>query len=273
MNKSQKNIFKHSQRPTVIGMVHCAPLMGYDEYPGEKEVEKKFKTDLRTLIEGGVDAVMVENNYDTPHFEKAKRSTVPQLTKLCLQARKITDKPLGLCVLWNDYETALSIAKIAGFNFVRIPVFVDKVKTAHGIFDKKSKEVLEFREQINAQDILIFADVQVKHAKHLIKRPLGDVVGDAVNSGADGIIITGKWTGDPLTIDDVREVGKITGDIPLLLGSGVTPDNVKDYDVSGIIIGSYFKEKFSPDKKDKHNIFPWSCRVQLNKVKKFMKSL
>ena len=273
MNKSQKNIFKHSQRSTVIGMVHCAPLMGYDEYPGEKEVEKKFKTDLHTLIKGGVDAVMIENNYDTPHFEKAKRSTVPQLTKLCLQARKITDKPLGLCVLWNDYETALSIAKIAGFNFVRIPVFVDKVKTAHGVFDKKAKEVLEFREQINAQDILVFADVQVKHAKHLIKRPLGDAVRDAVNSGADGIIITGKWTGDPPTIDDVREAYKITGDIPLLIGSGVTSDNVKNYDVSGIIIGSYFKEKFFPDKKDEHNIFPWSCKIELDKVKDFMKSV
>ncbi|MFH0969242.1 MAG: BtpA/SgcQ family protein [Patescibacteria group bacterium] len=271
MNKFRK-IFGN-KKPVVTGMVHCAPLLGYENSPGIKEVERKFMKDLKALIDGGVDAVMIENNYDVPHFETAKKSTIPQLTALCLKARKFTEKPIGLCVLWNDYEIALSIAKIANFEFVRVPVFIDRVKTDYGIFDAKADECIRFRKEINAENILIFADVQVKHAKHLLKRPLKNAVREAVRKKADGIIITGKWTRDPPTIEDVLEAEKEVKNIPLILGSGIAPENVKKYDVDGLIVGSYFKGDGDPKEKDFHNIFPWKVKMQERRIRKFMQNL
>jgi membrane complex biogenesis BtpA family protein len=271
MNKLNK-IFK-SRKPFVIGMVHCAPLLGYKNSPGINEVEKKFMQDLKALIAGGVDAVMIENNYDVPHYETAKLSTIAQLTDLCLKARKMTKKPLGLCVLWNDYETALSIAKLAGFQFVRVPVFVDKVDTDYGIFSGKFKETINFRKSINANDIMIFTDVQVKHAKHLIKRSLKDAVREAIAKKADAVIITGKWTGDPPIVSDVIEAKKAAKNTPIILGSGITPENVKIYDVDGLIVGSYFKGDGDPKEKDFHNIFPWKAKMQEKRIKKFIQGL
>lgn len=270
------SVFKkllNNKKPFVIGMVHCVPLLGYESSPGIREVEKNFVHDLKALLAGNVDAVMIENNYDIPHLEKAKVSTVPQLTQLCLLARKMTKKPLGLCILWNDYEVALSIAKVAKLNFIRIPVFVDKVKTDYGIFSGKANEVIEFRKKIRAEDVLIFADVQVKHAEHLIKRPLKDAVREAVSKKADAVIITGKWTGDPPSIEDVAEAKKAARKVPVILGSGITPENVKEYDVDGIIVGSYFKGESNPKEKDYHNVFPWKVRLQKDRVKRFMKSI
>ena len=267
-----KKIFK-KKKPLVIGMVHTAPLLGYQDSPGLKKTEQKFMQDLKALVDGGVDAVMIENNYDIPHFETAKLSTIPQLADLCLKARKFTKKPLGLCVLWNDYETALSIAKIANLDFVRIPVFVDRVKTDYGTYFAKAEECIRFRKEICAENVLIFADVQVKHAKHLIKRPLKDAVLDAVTKKADAIIITGKWTGDPPTVDDVREAVNVSGKTPVILGSGITPANVHDYDVSGLIVGSYFKGEGNPKERDYHNIFPWKAKIQKQRVVKFMQSI
>ena len=261
------------KRPFAIGMVHCAPLLGYENSPGIKEVERKFMQDLKALISGGVDAVMIENNYDVPHYETAKLSTIPQLTDLCLKARKTTNKPMGLCVLWNDFETALSIAKLARFQFIRIPVFVDKADTDYGVFSGKAKEVINFRKNIEANDVMIFADVQVKHAKHLIKRPLKDAVREAVTKKADAIIITGKWTGDPPTVQDVSEAKKSAGKIPIILGSGITSGNASSYNVDGMIIGSYFKGDGNPKEKDFHNIFPWKVKMQKKRIQKFMKGL
>lgn len=262
-----------NKRPSVIGMIHCAPLLGYANSPGPKVVEKKFIQDLKALNIGGVDAIMIENNYDVPHFENAKLSTIPNLTDLCLKARNLTKKSLGLCVLWNDYETAFSIAKIAKFDFVRIPVFVDKVKTHYGVFSGKAKEVIEFRKKIKGENILIFADVQVKHAEHLIKRPLKNAVHEAVLKKADAVIITGKWTGDPPTVQDVIEAKKYAKNVPVILGSGITPDNVKKYDVDGLIVGSYFKGRGNPKEKDFHNIFSWKVKLQEKRIKIFMQSL
>ena len=267
-----KKLFKN-KKLFVIGMVHTAPLLGYKNSPGFKEVEKKFMQDLKFLVAGGIDAVMIENNYDIPHFETAKPSTIPQLTDLCLKARKFTKKPLGLCVLWNDYKTALSIAKIANFNFVRVPVFVDRVKTHYGIFSGKAKEAIEFRKKIDAENIFIFADIQVKHAEHLIKRSLNDAVREAVAKKADAVIITGKWTGDPPTENDVKEAKKSAENIPVILGSGITLENVKKYDVDGLIVGSYFKGESNSKERDFHNIFPWKVKMQKERVKKFMQGL
>lgn len=267
-----KKIFKN-RKPIVVGMVHCAPLMGYDDSPGIKEVEKKFTQDLKALVAGGVDGIMIENNYDVPHYEKAKSSTIPQLTKLCLEARKLTKKPLGICVLWNDYEAALSIAKMANFQFVRVPVFVDKVETDYGIFNAKADDCIKFRKQINAENILIFADVQVKHAKHLIKRSLNNAIAEAIKKQADGIIVTGKWTGDPPTIKDVKEAKKETKNVPLILGSGIIPENIKNYDVDGFIVGSYFKGDGNPKERDYHNIFKWNVKMKKNRIEKFMENM
>jgi membrane complex biogenesis BtpA family protein len=248
--------------------------MGYKNSPSIREVEKKFTSDLKALISGGVDAIMIENNYDIPHLEKARLSTIPHLTDLCLKARKMTKKPLGLCVLWNDYETVLSIAKLANFQFVRIPVFVDKVKTDYGIFSAKAKETIQFRKDIDAKNILIFADVQVKHAEHLIKRPLAKAVQEAVKNLADAIIITGKWTGNPPTIQDVIDAKKSADNIPVILGSGITEKNIKEYQgINGAIIGTYFKDENESKEKDYHNIFPWQAKILASKVKKVMKSL
>jgi hypothetical protein len=270
MNKFKKAF---NDKRVVIGMVHCSPLLGYGNPLKIREVEKKFMKDLKALISGGVDAVMIENNYDAPHYETAKLSTIPHLTDLCLKARKYTKKPLGICILWNDYETALAIAKIAEFNFIRVPVFVDKVKTVYGIFSGKAKEVIDFRKKINAEDILIFADVQVKHAEHLIKRSLSVAIREAIAKKADAVIITGKWTGDPPTVKDVNEAKKTAKNIPVILGSGITTGNIKKYCADAFIVGSYFKGKGNPQEKDFHNIFSYKAKIQKSRVKKFVSVL
>jgi len=271
MNKL-KQLLK-TKKPVVIGMVHCCPLLGYKDFPGFKVVENKFMSDLQSLLDGGIDAVLIENNYDIPHYEKAKRSTIPQLTDLCVKARKITNKPLGVIVLWNDYETALSIAKFADLDFVRVPVFVDKVETDYGIFEPKSKQCLEFRNNIKANEIMILADIQVKHAKHLIERSLNDAIIDAIGNQADGIIITGKWTGDPPTIDDANNAKKTSKEVPVFLGSGMNFNNIKNYNVDGMIVGTYFKGQSPDKKKDYQNIFPWEAKIQKDRVSRFMNNL
>lgn len=54
------------------------------------------------------------------------------MTHICDILRSKTRLPLGVCCLWNDWKSALSIAKIVGLEFVRIPVFVDHIETHYG---------------------------------------------------------------------------------------------------------------------------------------------
>lgn len=59
---------------------------------------------------------------------------------------------------------------------------------------------------------------------------------------SDGVIVTGGATGCAADIEEFKKV-KQSCKIPVLIGSGVTTDNVGQYlTADGLIIGSHFKK-------------------------------
>ncbi|MGH9901052.1 MAG: BtpA/SgcQ family protein, partial [Pyrinomonadaceae bacterium] len=58
----------------------------------------------------------------------------------------------------------------------------------------------------------------------------------------DAVIVTGGVTGEPPRLADVQEA-KAHCRLPVVLGSGVSADNIADFfdAADGFIIGSYFK--------------------------------
>ncbi len=60
---------------------------------------------------------------------------------------------------------------------------------------------------------------------------------------ADGIILTGKHTGDPVDAEDILRVKTLVTDIPVIVGSGVDASNLQDYrSADAVIIGSSLKQ-------------------------------
>ncbi|HIN65298.1 MAG TPA: BtpA family membrane complex biogenesis protein, partial [Candidatus Obscuribacterales bacterium] len=59
---------------------------------------------------------------------------------------------------------------------------------------------------------------------------------------ADGVIVTGSATGKEPTLSDVESL-KEGAKLPVLIGSGITPENIPKYAqlVDGLIVGSFAK--------------------------------
>src|SRR3989344_3730115 len=205
-----KRIFNKSKN-VVIGAIHFPPLFGYKDSPGLKVALKNALADLRAFEKGGVDALIFENNYDLPHKMLVDSPVVASMTYLGKELKKATKLPVGVSVLWNDYKTALSIAKVLGLQFIRIPAFVDTVETSYGIAKANYKEAIAFRKLIGAKDVGIFADIHVKHAKLLSKHTLLQSAKLAIKAGADGLILTGKWTGDVPDLKQLKSLRKGMG--------------------------------------------------------------
>lgn len=272
MSKFQK-IFKKSK--PIIGVIHFPPLLGYKEYPGFEYIKNKALNDLKALEQGGVDAILLENNYDIPHKIFVEPETIAQMTLLAKLVREKTELPLGIIVLWNDYKASLSIAKTIGAQFIRLPVFVDKVKTNYGTITGEPKKVIACQKKIGAQDIAIFTDIQVKHAKILGKKDLLTSANQAIKAGSDGLIITGKWTGDAPRLEALKKVKKAVGDFYVLVGSGITDKNIKKFFeyADGAIVGTFFKTGKYLDKKQEINIKGYKEVVDVKKVKILTKAI
>lgn len=269
--QSLKQIFK-TDRP-LIGMIHFPPLIGQKDYPGFNFIKQKTLKEVRILENGGVNGIMIENNYDIPHFEKIDSMKAAMLGSLAELISKTTRLPLGINVLWNDYRIALAICASTRLSFFRVPAFVDTVKTDYGIMKARAKEVMALRKLLKLEHVAILADIQVKHSQMVDKKKsLTQSAKEAVKSGADVIIVTGKWTGDAPKIEDLKEARMAIGNFPILIGSGATTDNLPTLlkYADGIIVGTALKEGEVKSRKEEVNLKPFEYLINFQKTKSFV---
>ncbi|OGM09024.1 hypothetical protein A2W13_00510 [Candidatus Woesebacteria bacterium RBG_16_36_11] len=237
-----KLINKILPNKAIIGMIHFPPLVGYKKYPGFDFIVKKTLDEVKLLNLGKVHAIMVENNYDIPHKEFVDPEITAMMTILTYLVVNNTKLPVGINVLWNDYRSALGICAVTGAKFIRIPAYVDTVKTNYGVMKACSKNAVKYRKKLNLENrVAILADVQVKHSVMVNKnKPLSQSIRESIQNSADAIIITGKWTGDEPKINDLEIAKRYCRNIPILIGSGSSPSNLQTLFkyANGIIVGT-----------------------------------
>ncbi|MEM0083123.1 MAG: BtpA/SgcQ family protein [Candidatus Nezhaarchaeales archaeon] len=247
----------------VIGVVHLPPLPGSPKYDGEDVsfiIESALR-DARTLRDGGVDGVIIENFWDMPYRRcSVGPSTVASMAVIAKEVAREIDIPVGVNVLRNDVVAALAIAKVAGGSFIRVNAYVEVIVTDQGVLEPCARRVQMAKKVYRAESIKIFADVHVKHGAPLVQRPIEIVAEEALSRGlADAIILTGPSIGTPPSLEEVRKVRAKLPEASIIIGSGCNPENIDELFklADAAIVGSYFKRGnlSSPISKEKVEVF------------------
>ncbi|MDE2038047.1 MAG: BtpA/SgcQ family protein [Patescibacteria group bacterium] len=254
-------------RDITIGAIHFPPLLGYPDFPGFDTALENALADLKAFEDGGADAVIIENNYDIPHKSPVDPEIVVSMAYLAGKMAGAAKVPIGVSVLWNDYRAALSLAKAYGLRFVRVPVFVDTVKTSYGIFEGNPKDVTDFRKRIGADDVLLLTDIHVKHSEMISPYTIEESARMAIGEGSDALIVTGRWTGDAPGSSDLKMARGSAGDFPILCGSGMDEANIAELykAANGSIVST--SVKIGLKDSGETNMKPYSSRVDREKVK------
>ena len=233
----------------IIGMIHLKALPGAPRYDGNlNQIYDLALADADALIEGGVNAVQIENQFDVPYLtgNDIGPETVACLTTAAMKIRShFPEIPLGINVHLNGAEQAMAIAKAADAQFIRCFNLMNAYISNSGYIGAAAPSLMRYRKSIDAENIMIFGDFQVKHGSHAITadRTLSEKAHDIQVSGADAAILTGMATGiapDPMLIDDIKK----NLCIPLLIGSGLNAQNLPQLwpKIDGAIVGSGFKK-------------------------------
>ncbi len=251
----------------VIGMIHVHALPGTPKYRGKfGDVIDKAIEEALIYRSGGVDAIILENMHDVPYLN---RTAGPEITAamgiIGYELRMKTGLPCGMQILAGANKEALAASNAAGLNFIRAEGFVFSHIADEGLMNSDAGELLRYRKQIDAENIMIFTDIKKKHSSHQLTADvtLVETAEAAEFFLSDGLIITGSKTGsaaDPEEVNRVKEKVKV----PVLIGSGITIDNIEKYILSAdaFIIGSYFKKKGM-----------WSNELDKTKIQNFMKKI
>lgn len=215
----------------IIGMLHLPPLPGSAGYSGEPlgGIIDYVMADVEAYSAAGVSGLIVENQGDAPFSrpEDISLATVAAMTAVTVAVTGAVDVPVGVNCMANGAEQALAIAKGGGGSFIRVSQWVNAYIGNSGLINAAAPRALRFRSEIHAHDVLVFADVHVKHGSHAIvgDRQLADLAKDTAWYGADALVVTGEETGKETSTDDVAICKSATG-LPTLIGSGVGQANV-----------------------------------------------
>ena len=165
--------------------------------------------------------------------------------------------PVGFNIVANAALASLACAKASGAQFVRVNQWANAYIANEGFVEGAAADALRYRNKIDAKDVLIFADVHVKHGSHSIvsDRSVAEQARDVAFFNA-----AGTRTGHQTSVEEIQEIKK-GSNLPTIVGSGLTAENAKEIltVADGAIVGVSLK--------DSGNM---SGNTDINKVKHLM---
>ncbi len=238
------SLFAHSK--PVIGVIHVGALPGTPRgVQAVSELVARAGNEAKLYRECGIDGVIIENMHDVPYLRgEVGPEIVAAMTAIATEVKGTCGLPVGVQILAGANIEALAVAHAADLDFIRAEGYAYAHVADEGLIQASAAKLLRYRKMIGATRVQVWADVKKKHAAHAITADvsLGETAETVEFMGASCVIVTGSATGKPPNIADVQEA-KSHCSLPVLLGSGVTENNIAEFydDADGFIIGSAFK--------------------------------
>ena len=193
---------KFKKKP-IIGMVHLLPLPGSPMFNGNLEdIINRASQDVEALEKGGIDAFIIENFGDVPYDDTISLEAYSVMLTVVERLKQQTKLPFGLNIQFNCTEQEWSMAYATNADFIRVESFVENRIGSHGISYASAPKLMRKKKEFPSK-CMVFADINVKHTYPMADISLKDAAKEAIEAGANALIITGKATGQNPQIDDI----------------------------------------------------------------------
>lgn len=209
------------------------PVLAMLHLGGEDAADKlkRAQIEAATLVDGGVDAVIVENYFgDKDDVRRALEAL----------SNRTGSAVLGLNVL-RDHELAFALAAEFPVGFVQIDSIAGHLEPEADV--EYATRLAELRAASRA---LVFGGVRFKYQPvNSGRSEAEDLALGAARS--DAIVVTGEGTGMVTDLEKIERFRRtLPTDFPLIVGAGVTDENVAAQmrHADGVIVGSFLKHDY-----------------------------
>lgn len=208
----------------IFGMLH---LSG----EGHSAIFEHAKHEIDLYIEGGVDAIIVENYFGNYYdMERILQYLVETKPPIIYGVNCLHVDPMGFYLAKKFNASFVQLDSVCGHLKVRDdPGFDEFIKLCRKEYDG-----------------YILGGVRFKYMPYKSGRSLEEDLTIGMTR-CDAIVVTQDATGQETSMEKINEFRKIMGpDFPLVIGAGLTPDNCeKQFEVAdAAIVGSYFKDTY-----------------------------
>jgi membrane complex biogenesis BtpA family protein len=253
-------------RKPVIGMCHLMALPGdpgFDARGGLDAVLEHARGELRNLQGGGVDGVLISNEFSLPYLTKTEPITAITMARIIGELRSEITVPFGVNVLW-DGTASIDLAVATGARFVR-EIFTGAYASDFGVWDTNVGATARHRRAVGGDDVRMLFNIVPEAASYLATRDLASIARSTIfNCLPDGLCISGLTAGAPTDTSMLKTVKDIATDTAVVVNTGVNADNVREQlsIADAAIVGTFFKR----DGKFENSVDPQRVRLLMDQV-------
>lgn len=214
----------------IIAMLHLMALPGdpqYDSRAGMARVVDRAQRELDALQEGGVDGIMISNEFSLPYLTETEPITGMAMARVIGELRQEIRVPFGVNVLW-DGCASLELAAATDAAFVR-EIFSGVYASDFGLWNTNIGRAARHRRRLGIPDTKMLFNLLPEAARYLADRSLADITRSTIfNAAPDAVVVSGLTAGAPTDNSSLQTVKDNAGDVPVLVNTGLRPDTVTD---------------------------------------------
>ena len=229
----------------IIALLHLAPLPTdplFIRGTQIRDIVRQAAKDLDNLQRGGVDAILISNEFSLPYQNQAGHITTCTIARIIGELMDDIQVPYGVDLL-QDPINIIDLAAAVDASFVR-EQFTGAFVGEGGIFNTDISATLRRRQALDRTDLRMFYFLNAEADVYLNDRDFATIAKSMIfKCHPDGICVSGSHAGSQPNTNWISDVKQVTGDTPVFCNTGCNKNNVKEMLTisDGAFVGTAFK--------------------------------
>ena len=253
----------------IIAMLHLDPLPGDPRWRYGDTMESVVQhalADLKALQDGGVDGILISNEFSLPYQRHMNFVTPAAMAYVVGRLKDEIRVPFGVdCI--SDGEATIELAAAVGADFVR-GTFCGVYVGDGGLYNNDFSALLRRKAALHLDNLKMLYFINPESDRNLDTRPLADIAKSTIfKAHPDGLCISANAAGQDVDDALIESVKQANPEVVVLCNTGCRPDTIARKLRCGdaAVVGTYFKEGGKLENQQLENL-----RVDVNRVREFM---
>ncbi len=204
----------------IIALLHLGALPGDPGFCGDMDqVICQARKDLIALQDGGVDGVLIANEFSLPYQPVADPVTVASMGYIVGQLKDAIRVPFGVNIVLNALAT-LELAAATGADFIR-SAFTGAYMGENGIMNTDVGQIARRKKALGLDHLRLLYKVNPESDAYLVPRDIETVTKSIIfNCSPDGLCVSGASAGSETDTQILENVKRAAGDVPVFCNTG-----------------------------------------------------
>lgn len=260
-----------STEQPIIGLLHLRPLPGDPFFSSSDSIQNVIasaRADLLALQEGGVDGILVTNEFSLPYEKKVSAVTTASMAMVIGALSHLFTVPFGAEAIY-DGDATIELCAATGASFTRC-LFTGAWAGDLGLIDRNVAHTLRLKRGLGLDKLRLFYFVTSEGEVFLNDRPTAEIAKTLLfNCRPDALVVGGSAPGHNPGPELIQTVKQAVGEVPVVCGTGCKLENVAGILAAGN--GAFVGTTFKRDGKFENPIDAARVKMFMDRVKEIRK--